>query len=314
MKLIKDTTDFEISEQSVITLGKFDGLHNGHRKLIAKVHDIARRESLTSVLFTFDIPPKAKLSNVFAKVILTNQEKRQLVMEAGIDIMIECPFLPEIMNMKPVDFIEKILVLQLHAKQLVIGDDFHFGVNRSGTPKLLKSVEDKYGYQTHIVDKVMLGGIEISSTRIRRNIEYGEMEAVCELLGYPYFITGEIVHGRQLGRTLGVPTINQIPPAEKLLPKRGVYTSIVTIEGRRYHGMTNIGIKPTVMGNFEGAETYLFDFSGNLYGKEARVELIHFQRPEIKFDSIEKLRQQLAKDERKARKIHSEKSKEIVPE
>lgn len=301
MRLIKETTDFKLDRDSVVTLGKFDGVHKGHRKLIGEVGRLAKEKRLCPVLFTFDVPPAAKLTGVFPKVILTNEEKRLVVGSLGMDVMIECPFLPEIMNMEPEIFAGKVLAGQMRAKHVVVGSDFAFGANRTGTPKLLEEMGARFGFMTTVLEKVCIEGLSVSSTLIRERIEEGRMEEAATLLAHPYFLTGEIVHGRQLGRRLGVPTINQIPPAEKLLPKRGVYASVTTLDGRRITGMTNIGMKPTVMGNFEGAETYLFDFHENAYGAQAKVELMHFLRPEQKFPSLEALKAQLQKDEEHSR-------------
>lgn len=213
-----------------------------------------------------------------------------------MDCLVECPFVDEVMHMTPEAFIKEILVDKLHAKKVVVGKDFGFGYKRSGTAEMLKEMGPSLGFETEIIEKAEENGREISSTWAREELEQGNMEAVSGLLGYDYAVHGEIVHGHALGRTIGVPTINQIPPAEKLLPPFGVYVSEVKIEGKIYYGITNIGVKPTVQEKFTGVETNLFDCSEDLYGKHAEVSLLKFLRPEQKFASIDALKNQLDHD------------------
>ena len=297
MKYITETLDFKLESRSVITLGKFDGLHKGHQKLINRVLEFGK-SGLETVVFTFDISPIGKLANSEFCTLLTNQERKMKIREAGIDCLIECPFVPEIMNMEPKDFVREILVNQLKVSQIVIGSDFHFGHQRKGTPQMLKELGVRYHFNVEIIDKVFEGEREISSTYIREEIEKGNIEKANQLLGYPYFITGEIVRGRHLGSTIGMPTINQIPRKVKQLPPFGVYTSQSEIDGKRYKSVTNIGVKPTVGSDKAGVETYLFECDEDLYGLNAKVELLHFQRPEQKFSSIEELKEQLEKDKK----------------
>ena len=271
MRYLTKTLDFDSRGDSVVTLGKFDGLHRGHMILIRRVLAIGRTEGLETVVFTFDVPPQSKVQHVK-------------------------PFVDEVMHMTPEAFIKEILVDKLHAKKVVVGKDFGFGYKRSGTAEMLKEMGPSLGFETEIIEKAEENGREISSTWAREELEQGNMEAVSGLLGYDYAVHGEIVHGHALGRTIGVPTINQIPPAEKLLPPFGVYVSEVKIEGKIYYGITNIGVKPTVQEKFTGVETNLFDCSEDLYGKQAEVSLLKFLRPEQKFVSIEALKNQLDHD------------------
>ncbi|MCI5700392.1 MAG: bifunctional riboflavin kinase/FAD synthetase [Lachnospiraceae bacterium] len=287
MKRIKGTLHFQEDAEHVVTLGKFDGLHRGHQALIERVMTYDRKRAKKAV-FMFDIAPM---------MLLSKKERRLVLENAGIDLLIECPFVPELITMDPELFVRKMLVKQLHAVHLVVGKDFRFGYERSGDVELLKTLGPKYGFTVEVLDKVMDGDREISSTYIREELAKGNMEKVNELLGYEFFVTGEIVHGRRVGRTLGVPTTNLIPPKGKLLPPNGVYTTRTTAGDKTYYGMTNIGNKPTVDGHFIGVETYLFDCDEELYGEQEKVRLQHYLRPEVKFDSLEELKQQLQKDE-----------------
>ncbi len=300
MRHIKGTIKFHETQNCVITLGKFDGVHRGHRALIDRVLAYKEQKAVKAV-FAFDTAPMT---------LLSKKERRQMLNDMGIDLLIECPFVPEIITMEPELFVKQILVEQLKAVHIVVGADYRFGYRRAGNVHLLSSLGEKYGFTVEIVDKVMDGDREISSTYIREILADGNLEKVNALLGYEFFITGEIVHGRQVGRTIGIPTTNLIPPKEKLLPPNGVYVTRTTAGEHTYYGMTNIGCKPTVEGSFIGVETFLFDCKENLYGKNEVVRLQHFIRPEKKFESLEALRTQLNQDENNIRTYLSKKTQE----
>lgn len=295
MRYITNTLDFQLEKRSVVTLGKFDGLHRGHDKLITRTLELGKK-GYDTVVFTFDVSPLVKLGTRITRTLLTNEERKVLLERKRIDCLIECPFVPELIQMEPEDFIREVLAVQLRAAYVIVGPDFHFGYKRKGTPELLKKLGHRYGFEVEILDKEMDEEREISSTWIREILREGRIEKVNHLLGYPYFVKGKVVHGRQLGRTWGLPTINQIPANGKLLPPFGVYASKTYINGEEFYGISNIGVKPTVEVPFAGVETYLFECNENLYGKEAWVEFYHFMRPECKFDSVEELREQIQRD------------------
>jgi riboflavin kinase/FMN adenylyltransferase len=301
MRYITDTLDFQLDRRSVVTLGKFDGLHLGHNKLVSRTLEIGK-QGYDTVIFTFDVSPLVKLGTRITRTILTNEERRIILEKRNIDCLIECPFVPELIQMEPEDFVREILAVQLRAAYIVVGPDFHFGHDRKGTPELLKSLGSKYGFEVEVLSKERNGSREISSTWIRETLREGRIEKVNQLLGYPYFVKGKVVHGRQLGRTWGLPTINQIPADGKLLPPFGVYASRTFIDGKVYFGISNVGVKPTVEVPFAGVETFLFDCDENLYDKDAWVEFFHFVRPECKFDSVQELREQIQRDAQSGRK------------
>ena len=281
--------------RSSVTLGKFDGLHRGHQKLI----NLIRREQgekNRSVIFTFDVSPRSYILHSPPKYLLTYEERRELAENLGVDILAECPFTEALMHMEPEDFVKEYLAERLHARYLAVGPDFRFGYQRRGTPELLKELGRTYGFRTEIVEKEKYKGRDISSTFVREELEKGHIEEVNQLLGYTYFTKGEIVHGRQLGRTIGIHTANLIPPVIKKLPPNGVYITESLIQGKTYQGITNIGYKPTVKENFLGVETYLFSCNADLYGQEAEVRFYRYLRPEIKFSSLEELKCQMLKD------------------
>ena len=281
--------------RSSVTLGKFDGLHRGHQKLI----NLIRREQgekNRSVIFTFDVSPRSYILHSPPKYLLTYEERRELAENLGVDILAECPFTEALMHMEPEDFVKEYLAERLHARYLAVGPDFRFGYQRRGTPEVLKELGRTYGFRTEIVEKEKYKGRDISSTFVREELEKGHIEEVNQLLGYTYFTKGEIVHGRQLGRTIGIPTANLIPPVIKKLPPNGVYITESLIQGKTYQGITNVGYKPTVKENFLGVETYLFSCNADLYGQEAEVRFYRYLRPEIKFSSLEELKCQMLKD------------------
>ena len=295
MKYIRNTVDFQIEEDTVISLGKFDGIHRGHELLMERLAE-KKREGLKAVIFTFDIPPRRNVQHVEAKVLTTNEEKMHIFEEMGIDYLIECPFTEEVMHMEPEDFI-RMLVERLHVKCIVAGEDFRFGHNRRGDYRMLQEYAGKLGYEALILKKMKEDARDISSTFVREEIAAGNIEKANHLLGYRYFVKGMVKHGNQIGRTIGIPTINLIPPEEKLLSPFGVYVSEVVIGEERYQGVTNVGCKPTIEGNNPvGVETYLLDFHENVYDRIVTVEFISKIRAEHKFENIEALKEQMEND------------------
>lgn len=298
MRYIRNTIDFFSNAPTVITLGKFNGLHRGHQKLLRRVLQ-RQREGLRATVFTFDVSPVSRLSGKKQRLLLTNSERADVLEAMGTDLLIECPFVREIMEMEAEEFVREYLVKRLRAACVVIGTDFHFGHGRRGTPELLERMGREYGFAAEVLEKETDGTRDISSTYIREELAEGNMAKVNELLGYEYFVRGEIVHGRGMGGpVIGVPTINQVPADEKLLPPRGVYTTVTSVAGQTFGGVSNVGTKPTVDGGFMGVETHLFGCTSTLYGHEATVKFLNYQRREKKFPSLTELRAQLAEDEK----------------
>lgn len=295
MIYLRGTTDFSIEAPTVITFGKFDGIHRGHRLLLDALMK-KKEEDLEGVVFTFDIPPRKKVEGDRGDVLTTNEEKLHIFENLGVDYVIECPFTEEIRNMEAVEFI-RMIVEKLHVKCMVVGTDFHFGYQRAGNYRLLQEYAPKLGYEVLVIDKMKSEGRDISSTDVRDNIKEGNIEKANELLGYPYFVQGIVEHGNEIGRTIGFPTINLIPDEEKLLPPFGVYITKVLIGGEEYCGITNVGCKPTIEGeNPVGVETHVLDFSDDVYDMSVEVEFLHRIRAEVKFNSIDELKAQLQQD------------------
>ena len=286
MKYIRTENDFPCLKDSAVTLGKFDGLHRGHRRLVERVLQ-EKEKGKTAVLFSFDTG---------SQMIYTCEERRHLAEKMGIDLFIDCPLSENIRHMSPETFVNTIVRDRLHASLIAVGEDYRFGYRRAGTPSLLKQIGNSRGFRVCIIEKEMDGGRKISSTVIREELKKGNMEKAGNLLGEYFFLEGRVVHGAGIGHTSLLPTINLLPPDDKLMPPGGVYMTLVHFDRIVYRGLTNVGYKPTVDGSFLGVETYLYDCREDLYGKFCRVDFLHFQRPEQKFAGLPALREQLIKD------------------
>lgn len=302
MEIISDTKEFYISSPTAVAIGKFDGVHIGHQKLLLEIAgavDERDGEKLRSCVFTFDPAPGVFFGKE-KSLLTTKKEKRILFERKGIDILVEYPFDRETADTEPIPFLDGLIVGRIGARVIASGSDVSFGKKGAGNAQILKKYGDDNDIAVRIIDKIKIEldrEYEVSSTLVRQMISGARMEDAEKLLGIPYFVYGRIVHGNHMGAGLGFPTINLLPDEDKLLPPNGVYTSDVIINGRKYAGLTNIGCKPTISDHeVRGVETYLYDFSGDVYGQDAEVYLKSFCRPETRFDSLEALRDRLAKD------------------
>lgn len=295
MVIIENTTEFALEHKSAVAIGKFDGIHLGHRKLLGKILE-QKEKGLAAVVFTFDTSAGAFFGGE-EKELSTREEKRAAFAQMGIDVLIEFPLNKETAATEPEEFVRRYLARQMQTAYLCAGPDITFGRRGAGNKELLARYEKVCGYRLELIEKVQVDGGEVSSTRVRSAVRAGEMEAAARMLGMPYSMSGRVEHGRRLGRTLGMPTANLLPEADKLLPPAGVYYSSVLLNGRIYRGISNVGCKPTVSReNIMGVETYLYDFDDSIYGSQITVQLHAFRRPEEKFDNVEALRAQLMLD------------------
>lgn len=288
MQIIRDL-DFQLNNTAVC-IGKFDGIHRGHRLLLEE----AKKSGRTIVMFTFATE---------RGVLYGEQEKIQLAAKLGVDVFLVIPFNRQFKEQPAEEFVKKVLLAHCDAKKIIVGDDFRFGYQRSGDIRLLQKMGMEYGFETIVKEKMVAGGDIISSTRIRTLVGQGRMREANALLGTPYRIAGEVQRGRQLGSSvLHTPTANLYPDSSKELPPYGVYAVLAEADGRQFAGVGNLGKKPTIgMEEPVGLEVWLFDYEGNLYGKEITVYLLDFQRPEQKFASMEELKAQIAEDAIQAR-------------
>ncbi len=280
---------------TAIALGKFDGIHVGHQLLIDGLMQ-ERLRGRQALVFTFGDSPMSVLSGGSKKSIYTSEEKALYFSQFGVDVLLEYPFTKEFASCPPEEFVAECLVKQLGARSIYVGEDFHFGRGRSGNVGLLKLLGEEYGFEVYALPKKTQHGKVVSSTLIRDMLET-HFHVANELLGNPYFVYGEVIHGNYLGHTIGFPTINQRIPEQKLIPAYGVYASRVSVDGVYYNGISNLGQKPTIEGNHQiGLETYILDFEGDLYGQKLQVELLFFIRPEEKFASVDELKIQIQND------------------
>ena len=301
MIYIKGIDKFHEESETAVTIGKFDGIHRGHEYLISCIHNKAQ-DGLKSVMVTFDQSPRVILGKEAKddRNLVTPAERMMLLSKQGLDYLLELPFTQEIITMDAVDFIT-MLVERLHMRYLVVGDDFHFGHHGSGDVLLLERLSDSLGFELQVVQKLKDKTRDISSSYVREEIRLGHIDVANGLLGHPYFVWGEILHGNHIGTSMGIPTINIVPPSDKLLPPFGVYVTTVEVEGRIYHGITDVGTKPTVTDNNEVVvETHILDFSSNIYGEHAMVRFYEYVRPEMKFDSLDALKKQIESDKKRA--------------
>lgn len=296
MEYIYGTADVSQSEESVVVLGNFDGVHRGHQMLIQVAKEQGKMKHLKTIVFSFYPHPSWVIGNHPKPLIMSRRDKKQIIKSLGLDILIEYPFTKAFANISPEVFFEEILIRQLKAKVLVVGENYYFGKNKAGNPTFLKELGQKHQVEVYVVPAVKYDAQMISSSTIRNLIIDGNIELANEMLGHPYTIVGNVVQGKQLGRTIGFPTINLIADPDRVYPPNGVYATKVTVYNKEYLGMTNIGYNPTVNGAKKMIETHIFNFDKDIYGQTVEVRFYDAIRPEQKFPSVDALSQQIAKD------------------
>ena len=278
----------------VLAIGKFEGIHLGHHALLAEVVRQAKSMGLFSAALVFEPHPYIYFNDAMYKPMFTNKERDELLTNIGVEHIFYCQFDSSFAALSPQDFCKKIF-LEYNAKHVIVGENYRFGKNRSGDTLLLQSEALKYDASVQTVSLEQ----QISTSNIRKFIMECNIGEAARQLGFPFFITGIVTQGKQLGRTIGFPTLNVYPSDEKFLPPDGVYATNTIINGKNFRGITNIGLRPTVKSDttVRSVETYLTDYSGaDLYGEYIKVELLDFIRPELKFNSLDELKIQIAED------------------
>ena len=287
MEICNQVSQFSRLPSTAVALGLFDGVHRGHQAVIRAAADCA--PELMPAVFTFRFDTRAVVTKKQFGTLLRPELKAKKLEENGIRFMLEPPF-STIMKMEPESFIQGILFNFMHAKAVFCGEDFRFGKNAAGDTRLLRDACQKNGVRFEIVRPVLDDGVPVSSTRIRAALREGDVPLANRLLGSPYMTCGTVVHGRHMGHSLGFPTINQLFSPEDLIPRFGVYATIVEVDGKEYVGATDIGVKPTVGDGYApAAETFILDFDGDLYGRNIVIRYYAFLRGEKRFDSLEEL-------------------------
>ena len=294
---------FKSETPCVCALGCFDGVHIGHTKLINHAKHIAAELAIPCAVWSFEEPPKNYFLPKSVPLITTPTEKHSQMRALKVDILISVPFDESIASMSAEDFFEDILIKKIKAAHIVCGFNYRFGRGGKGDTRLLSELCKQRGIGLSVISPVCIENMTVSSSKIRAVLENGQPELACALMGRPSSLSARIVDGQHLGRKLGFPTLNQSFTDGKLVPKNGVYVTRVSFEKKQRYGITNVGLRPTVDGNTLCAETNVFDFAGDLYGKTVRVEFLEFIRPEKKFSSVEELSAQVHSDIEKAREI-----------
>lgn len=279
---------------TALTIGKFDGFHRGHRLLLQEISDYSEKTGAEAVCYKLEFGGDS---------ILSSDEQEKVLSDYGINRLCRVEFTQEYADVLAEDFVRDIIHENLRAEYVVVGSDFRFGRGRAGDVHLLEKLSDKYGFKVKSFDKLVIEGDVVSSTRIRHLLEEGLVDEASRLLGKDYDLTGIVEDGKKLGRNLGYPTLNLQFPDKKILPRLGVYSSVTVIGSERYNSITNVGRRPSVDdGDKVNIETFIYDFSEDIYGREVCVKLTHFLRDERKFDSLEGLKNQIAIDIENAKK------------
>lgn len=298
MSKIKDIKAYKSVEPTIVTIGTFDGVHVGHQKIIKRLINIGKQIHLKSVILTFFPHPRMVLQKDSGiKLINTINERGAILDALGLDYLLVKKFTKAFSRLSAEDFVKKILVDKLNAKKVIIGYDHRFGRNRNADINDLRKFGDLYGFEVEEISAQDINEVSVSSTKIRKALEEGDIAKANAFLGYPFMLTGKVVKGKALGRQIDYPTANiQIAEDYKLIPKHGSYVVSSVINNQVVFGMMNIGFNPTVEGHEETIEVHFFNFNKNIYNKTIQIDLLHRLRDEQKFESVEALKNQLLKD------------------
>ncbi|WP_418510569.1 bifunctional riboflavin kinase/FAD synthetase [Corallibacter sp.] len=299
MKIIKSKKE-SFHQATAITIGTFDGVHIGHQKIISRLINTAKKQGLDAVILTFFPHPRVVLQkDTSIKLINTLNEKAEILENLGLDILYVKEFTQEFSRLTAEDFVSKILVNQLNVKKIIIGYDHHFGRNRTANIDDLIAFGKQYNFEVEEITAQEINDVSVSSTKIRQALLQGDIKTANSYLGYHFMLNGSVVKGKGLGHTIGFPTANiQIDETYKLIPKHGVYVVSSIINNKTYYGMMNIGVNPTVSNDIkQSIEVHFFNFDNSIYGNALTIKLLHRLRDEIKFESVDALKEQLKNDE-----------------
>ncbi|MDR7209521.1 bifunctional riboflavin kinase/FAD synthetase [Flavobacterium piscis] len=302
MKLFHSINDFQSTKKTILTLGTFDGVHIGHKKILERITQNTENGKYESLVLTFFPHPRMVLQEKSEiKLLNTISEKSKLLEATGIENLVIHPFNESFSRLTAEEFVHSILVDQFHIHKIIIGHDHRFGRNRTANIDNLIAFGAEYGFEVEQISAQEIQDVSVSSTKIRKALQDGNMSLANDYLGYTYFMTGEVVKGKQLGRTIGFPTANiQIEEDYKLIPKNGVYIVKTYINKKEVFGMMNIGFNPTVNGQKQTIEVNLFDFDSNIYNQRLEISLLKYLREEQKFSSVDLLTNQLNQDRKTA--------------
>ncbi len=311
MKIYKHIDEFRKIHNAVVTIGTFDGVHIGHQKIISRLVDVAQQTGGETVILTFFPHPRMILhpEDLDIKLISTIDEKAERLEKLGIDHLIITPFTRDFSNLSPQQYIKDILVDKIGTSKIIIGYDHRFGKDRMGGLEHLQKFASEFHYQVEEIPEQDINDVSVSSTKIRNAILSGDVKTAAEFLGYNFHLTGKVIKGDQIGRSLGFPTANLfIEESYKLIPSDGIYAVSIEFKSEdrdpiRHFGMAYIGHRPTINGMTRNIEVNIFDFDEDIYGHTIRINFLYFLRADHKFNSLDELKNQLIKDELKARKL-----------
>lgn len=298
MKIYNSINNFTTTKKTIVTLGTFDGVHIGHNAILDKICKVAKHENLESIILTFFPHPRKIVSNNYdIKLLNTIEEKSVLLEKIGIQNFIIHPFDKTFSELSPREFVTQVLVEKLNIQKIIIGHDHKFGKDRAADFNDLINFGKEFGFEVEEISAQQINEVSVSSTKIRNSLLEGNISLANEYLGYPYVLTGNVVKGNQLGRTIGFPTANiEIPEEYKLIPKNGVYIVTANVLDQNVFGMMNIGVKPTLGENKLSIEVHLLDFDKDIYNQKIQVNLLERLRDEQKFESFEALKSQIELD------------------
>jgi riboflavin kinase/FMN adenylyltransferase len=299
MKIYNNLDEFQKLANAVVTIGTFDGVHLGHRKIISRLKELANETRGETVILTFFPHPRMIIhpEDQDLKMINTMDEKAHLLEQLGVDHLIITPFSRDFSNQTPEEYIKNVLVDKIGTKKIVIGYDHRFGKDRQGGLTELQQLAPQYSYEVLEIPEQDIHDVAVSSTRIRNALLHGEIDLANEFLGYPFFISGKVNRGDQIGRTIGYPTANiLVEETYKLIPADGIFAVKVHLDDGEHKGMGYIGHRPTINGMTRNIEVNIFDFNRDIYSQPIRMELLHFVRHDMKFSSLDELTDQLGKD------------------
>jgi riboflavin kinase/FMN adenylyltransferase len=312
MKVYNHLDEFHKVKDAVVTIGTFDGVHMGHRKIISRIIEVARQINGESVILTFFPHPRMILNpeDVNLKLISTINEKAKLLEQLGVDHLIITPFTRDFSNLNAETYIRQILVDKIGTRKIIIGYDHHFGKDREGNLAQLQTYAPEYSFEVEEIPEQDIHDVAVSSTKIRQALLRGDVQTAKDFLGYPFSLFGQVIKGDQLGRTLGFPTANLLVEENyKLIPGDGIYavnirlhpqSQISNLKSQIYKGMAYIGNRPTINGMSRNIEVNIFDFDQDIYREYITIEFLHFIRGDIRFDNIEALKQQITNDKQSA--------------
>ncbi len=298
MKVFQNISSYQPQKPTVLTIGTFDGVHIGHKKIIERLTKNAEKHDLESVILTFFPHPRMVLQkDSDIKLLNTIEEKIELLEQSGLNSLIIHPFDKTFSELSAEEFVKQILIEKLNLKKIVIGYDHRFGKNRTAGIDELIVFGEKYGFEVEQISAQEIDEIAVSSTKIRKALDNGEIALTNSYLGYNYFFQATVVEGKKLGRTIGFPTANlKVSENYKLIPKTGVYIVEILLDNQKFKGMMNIGFNPTVNGNHQTIEVNILDFNQDIYGKNVQVSFLEKIRDEQKFASVDEFKNQLEKD------------------